>query len=81
MTPEAVRAAVVEVFHRLAPEADWDSVDPDHDLREQLDIDSMDYLNANSSPSTIGPAGKSGRTMAMWTQLAKLVAYTAKRAA
>ncbi|MGD9933269.1 MAG: acyl carrier protein [Dehalococcoidia bacterium] len=46
MTPEAVRAVAVDVFHRLAPEADFDTIDPDDDLREQLDIDSMDYLNA-----------------------------------
>ena len=81
MTPEAVRAAVVEVFHRLAPEADWDSVDPDHDLREQLDIDSMDYLNAlitiDDRTGVEVPESDYGDV----DTLAKLVAYIAKRAA
>jgi acyl carrier protein len=36
-----VRAALLEV----APDADLDSLDDDVDLREELDIDSMDYLN------------------------------------
>ena len=29
----------------IAPEAEWDEVQADENLREQLEIDSMDFLN------------------------------------
>ncbi len=38
---EVVLGALVEV----APDVDPDGVDPEADLAEQLDIDSMDFLN------------------------------------
>ena len=79
MTPEAVRAAVVDVFHRLAPEADFDTIDPDDDLREQLDIDSMDYLNAlitlDERTGVEVPESDYGEV----DTLAKLVAYIVER--
>lgn len=37
--------AIWAVLHRIAPEADSTGVDPDIDFREQLDIDSIDFLN------------------------------------
>jgi acyl carrier protein len=46
VTPEAAREAISAVLHRIAPEVDLDTVDADDDLREQIDIDSMDFLNA-----------------------------------
>ncbi|HEU4430230.1 MAG TPA: phosphopantetheine-binding protein [Myxococcota bacterium] len=46
MTNEAARALLAEVFRRFAPEVDFGSIDPRADLREQLDIDSLDFLNA-----------------------------------
>lgn len=46
MTPEDVRTTIAAVLHRIAPEVELDSVDPNEDLREQIDIDSMDFLNA-----------------------------------
>ena len=45
MTPEEIRAAVLRALGRVAPEADPASIDPAVPLREQLDIDSMDFLN------------------------------------
>jgi acyl carrier protein len=36
---------VLEVLGRIAPEADPTSIDPRVNLREQLDLDSMDFLN------------------------------------
>lgn len=81
MTPEAVRAAVVDVFHRFAPEADFETIDPDDDLREQLDIDSMDYLNAlitlDERTGVEVPESDYGEV----DTLAKLVAYIASRSA
>ena len=40
-----LRAAVLAVLARIAPEADLDTLPDDADLREELDIDSIDFLN------------------------------------
>jgi len=40
-----VRRMTAEVLAGLAPEADLSSVGDDEDLREALDLDSMDFLN------------------------------------
>jgi acyl carrier protein len=45
MTPNDIRAAVLRALGRVAPEADLDNLKPDIGFREQLDIDSMDFLN------------------------------------
>ncbi|MEP7215408.1 MAG: acyl carrier protein [Anaerolineaceae bacterium] len=45
MTPEKARQLVMDALHRVAPEIDLAAVSPGDDLREQLDIDSMDILN------------------------------------
>ena len=45
MTREAVEHAVLEALAAVAPEADPTSLDRDRPLREQVDIDSYDYLN------------------------------------
>ena len=41
---QQVHSAIVELLGQIAPEADIDSLDPNEDLREALDIDSYDYL-------------------------------------
>ena len=45
MTDIDVRKVVQEELNNIAPEADLASIDPGADLREALDIDSMDFLN------------------------------------
>jgi acyl carrier protein len=40
-----VRKAVQEELGNIAPEIDFATVDPAADLREAIDIDSMDFLN------------------------------------
>jgi acyl carrier protein len=42
---EDIKAVVLDVLGSVAPEADLDALDPEEDLREALDIDSMDALN------------------------------------
>jgi acyl carrier protein len=44
MTLDEIRAAVLSALHGLAPEVDLSGVDPAADLRDALDIDSMDFL-------------------------------------
>ena len=42
---EQIRATILDVLGGIAPEVDPVSIDPQIDLRDQLDIDSMDFLN------------------------------------
>jgi len=44
-TPEEIRATALRVLGEIAPEADLASLKPDVSFRDQLDIDSMDFLN------------------------------------
>jgi acyl carrier protein len=45
VTDDEIRALVLEALAGVAPEADLAHLDPREDLREQLEIDSMDLLN------------------------------------
>lgn len=45
MTPTEIRTTVLRLLGNIAPEADLTQLKPDLSFREQLDIDSMDYLN------------------------------------
>ncbi len=40
-----IRQVVLRILGEVAPEADLSSLKPDVNFREQLDIDSMDFLN------------------------------------
>jgi acyl carrier protein len=40
-----IRTLVQEELNNIAPEVDMTTVDPAADLREAIDIDSMDFLN------------------------------------
>lgn len=46
MTRDAIRATLLRVLGDVAPEADLHALRPDRELRDQLDLDSMDMLNA-----------------------------------
>lgn len=45
MTRDEIRARVLDCLGEVAPEADLAHLRPDAPLRDQLDIDSMDFLN------------------------------------
>ena len=45
MTDDEIRSAVLQALSEVAPEADPAELEPDVPLRDQLDIDSMDFLN------------------------------------
>ena len=45
MKPDEIRRVVLEELSNIAPETDPAGIDPSADLREALDIDSMDFLN------------------------------------
>jgi acyl carrier protein len=43
-THEQIRQALIDSILAVAPEADFDSVRPDRPVRDQIDIDSFDFL-------------------------------------
>ena len=45
VSPEDVKGVVLRVLGEIAPEADVTALKPDVNFRDQLDIDSMDFLN------------------------------------
>jgi acyl carrier protein len=45
MTQPDIRAVVQEELSNIAPEINLSAINPTADLREVLDIDSMDFLN------------------------------------
>jgi acyl carrier protein len=45
MNASEIRAIFQDELGRIAPEVDFEAIDPEADLREQVDIDSMDFLN------------------------------------
>jgi acyl carrier protein len=45
LTQESIETVVLRTLGRIAPEADLTELGGDVDLREQLDIDSVDFLN------------------------------------
>jgi acyl carrier protein len=45
MNREDLRSHVLAALQQVAPEAELDQLNPTQDLRDQLDIDSMDVLN------------------------------------
>jgi len=45
MNEQQIRALAAEVLAGIAPEADLATVGDNEDLREALDLDSMDFLN------------------------------------
>ena len=44
MTPEQAEQMVRAVLHEVAPDADLDALRDDADLREALELDSLDFL-------------------------------------
>jgi acyl carrier protein len=45
MTEQEIREVVKRALRRIAPETDLESLPGDADLREAIDLDSMDLLN------------------------------------
>jgi len=45
MAEVEIKQAVRDALSNVAPEVDLDAIDPAKDLRDQIDIDSVDFLN------------------------------------
>ena len=45
MTTINIEKAIIEAIQEIAPEVEKDDIDLDEDIREECDLDSMDFLN------------------------------------
>ena len=45
MSPNEIRDAVLAALYSIAPDAEGEPLDAKRSFRDQLDIDSMDFLN------------------------------------
>lgn len=45
MTRDEIRTLIISELNNIAPESDAATINPTTDLREALDIDSLDFLN------------------------------------
>ena len=45
MNSEEIRSAIFQTLKSIAPEVEENEIQPDRLLREQVDLDSMDWLN------------------------------------
>jgi acyl carrier protein len=45
MTPEEIREVVLDILENIAPDEDLSKIADDLPLREQLELDSMDFLD------------------------------------
>lgn len=45
MTREDISAAIIEIIEEILPDEDFSAIKPDERLRDQLELDSMDFLD------------------------------------
>lgn len=45
MTRDAIKELIMEIIADIDEDADFDDLQPDKPLRDQLDLDSMDFLD------------------------------------
>ena len=69
MTPAQAREAIAAALASIAPEVDLTAVDPDAELTDELDLDSMDLLELRtavlaSTGVEIAPDDPAGSTLA-----------------
>jgi acyl carrier protein len=45
MNPDQARTAIAEALYAIAPDVEFEDLDPDEGLRRQADLDSLDFLS------------------------------------
>ena len=45
MTPEQARRMITDILREIAPDSDPDTLPGDADIRDSLELDSLDFLN------------------------------------
>jgi acyl carrier protein len=81
METDLIRNAVLATIARIAPETEMQSLRPDRPLREQLDLDSMDWVNLIAGLHERLHVDIPESDYARLTTLDAVVAYLASRAA
>ena len=79
MSTTDIRSTVVRLLGEIAPEADPARLEPDIDIRDQLDLDSMDFLNLVIAVEQELGVGIPEADYARLATLDDLVAYIAER--
>ena len=74
-----LRQILVEALRRVAPEADASTLSPDAELREELEIDSIDVLNLAIALHEATGVEIPERDYAELSTLARGVAYLRRR--
>jgi len=45
MTPAEIREEIIDILEDISPDDDMENLDDDQSFREQLELDSMDFLD------------------------------------
>jgi len=79
VTKEELRKLAIELLGGIAPEADFDMLTDDVELREELDIDSMDFLNFITALHEATGVDIPERDYAKLDTLEEIVSYLVER--
>jgi acyl carrier protein len=79
MNEALVRADVIAVLRSIAPELEPEALDPARPLRDQIDLDSMDWLNVIVALHERFKVDIPEADYAKLATLADVVAYLAKK--
>ena len=72
---EPLREKICRLIHRIAPDADTANLHPEADMREELDLDSMDFLRLLEAIHKELGVDIPDQDAARVTSLASLTAY------
>jgi acyl carrier protein len=75
-----LRQQILECIASVAPEAELDALDESADLRDELDLDSMDFLNVLIAIKAATGVEVPERDYPLVRTLAGLLAYVGERA-
>lgn len=81
VTPDAARSALLDAICAIAPETDPAAVRADRPLREQIDLDSFDWLNVIIGLGTRLGIDVPERDYAQLVTLDSAAAYLVRRSA
>ncbi|MFP1631903.1 acyl carrier protein [Zhengella sp. ZM62] len=79
MNRDMLETLLTRELHRIAPDIDMADVDRDGDLREEFDIDSMDFLNLVAALSELTGAPMPESDYAQMGSVNALLAYLEDR--
>lgn len=83
MTPAEATDVVATALSRIAPEVQLDALDPDGSLRDEADLDSMDFLALvealHDATGVDIPEADYGRVGSLQELVSYLVAHTSDR--